>query len=149
MEGFRYHHNAASGKPEADVRVRNPEHLGIIPRVVTHLFEAIRDENRKKKRYAVRCSYVQVYNEQAYDLLNPGSFKGSWNRQAPGQKLGAGLRMRWCKQKEFYLENNFSYQCANAEEVLNHFREGTRNKVWPVNLSVSLKVKLLGWKVIH
>lgn len=138
MEGFRYFCNAASGKPEADVSTKNHEDLGIIPRVVVHLFQAIRDEARRKRRYVVRCSYVQMYNEQAYDLLNPGSFKGSWNQATPARKLGAGLRMRWSKQKEFYLENNFSYQCSNPEEAMQHFREGTKNKVCSELLGASI-----------
>lgn len=129
MEGFNYKRQGSMGKPQAELDAVSVEQLGIIPRVVNHLFQATRRESANSCRCTIRCSHIQVYNEQAYDLLNPTSFKGIRSKEAHGKKLGAGLRMRWCKQKEFYLENNFSYECSSAEEVLGHFKEGIRNKV--------------------
>lgn len=129
MEGFNYKCQGSQGKMQAELHSVSAEQLGIIPRVVDRLFQATKREAVNTHRFTIRCSHVQVYNEQAYDLLNPISFKGIRSKEAHGKKLGAGLRMRWCKQKEFYLENNFSYECSSADEALGYFKEGIRNKV--------------------
>ena len=44
---------------------------GIIPKSVSHIFGAIDEntDNNKGKKYLVRCSYLEVYNEQILDLL--------------------------------------------------------------------------------
>ncbi len=74
-----------------------------------------------------RCSYVQIYKEQAYDLLNPTSIMaaaaGTQQRQGlppPGATAGA-LRMRWSKTEDFYLENLFK---AGHEGTRRHGKRG-------------------------
>ena len=42
---------------------------GIIPRVMTYIFDKI-DERKKEYAYTVYASYMEIYNEKAYDLLN-------------------------------------------------------------------------------
>lgn len=49
------------GKPE------DKELRGIIPNCFAHIFGAI--EQEEGKRYLVRCSYLEIYNEEVYDLL--------------------------------------------------------------------------------
>jgi kinesin family member 1 len=49
------------------------EHQGIVPRCIRLLFELINKE--KNKRFAVQISYLQVYKEKIYDLLNSSSKK--------------------------------------------------------------------------
>ena len=41
---------------------------GIIPKSVRHIFGCIDGENEEKK-YLVRCSYLEIYNENILDLL--------------------------------------------------------------------------------
>eukprot|EP00959_Pyramimonas_sp_CCMP1952_P212315 4442697-Pyramimonas_sp.AAC.1 len=49
------------------------EQRGIIPRALHYLFREI--ESREDREVLVRCSYLEIYNEELYDLLgeNPGS----------------------------------------------------------------------------
>ena len=42
---------------------------GIIPRAFLHIFGAIDAEGHSKK-YLVRCSYLEIYNEKILDLLS-------------------------------------------------------------------------------
>ena len=49
-----------------------PEGRGIIPNCFAHIF-GVMDENRSENaaeiKYLVRCSYLEIYTEDAFDLL--------------------------------------------------------------------------------
>lgn len=52
----------------------NPEEKGLIPRVIDYLFGLASEQSQisqGKIRFNVRCSYLEIYNEQILDLLNP------------------------------------------------------------------------------
>lgn len=51
------------GKPD------DPELRGIIPNSFAHIFGSINDDETSGKRFLVRCSYLEIYNEEVYDLL--------------------------------------------------------------------------------
>ncbi|GMH35183.1 hypothetical protein BSKO_03051 [Bryopsis sp. KO-2023] len=133
MEGFNYRKLNPGSPPEVDFDTTSVEKFGVIPRAIDRLFKATKLNKALDRRFTIRCSHVQVYNEQAYDLLNPSTFGEKFQTRGVGDKgnrrLGAGLRMRWCKHKDFYLENLFSYECSMAGDVLLHFKEGIKNKV--------------------
>lgn len=44
------------------------EHRGIIPNCFAHIFGCI-DQDSQTKKFLVRCSYLEIYNEEVYDLL--------------------------------------------------------------------------------
>ena len=48
--------------------VDNPELKGIIPNAFNHIFGFIKTEGESKK-FLVRCSFVEIYNEEVRDLL--------------------------------------------------------------------------------
>jgi hypothetical protein len=48
---------------------QDPELRGIIPNCFAHIFGCI--QNDSDKRFLVRCSYLEIYNEEVYDLLLP------------------------------------------------------------------------------
>ena len=50
---------------------------GIVPRAVTKLFSEIARRANDGATYEVTVSYVEVYNDQAYDLLFDGANGGS------------------------------------------------------------------------
>ncbi|GFR44638.1 hypothetical protein Agub_g5927, partial [Astrephomene gubernaculifera] len=62
---------AASSAPHADFGATPAEQLGLIPRAVRELFAAV--GRNTERRFTIRCSFVQIYREQVYDLLNPAS----------------------------------------------------------------------------
>ena len=64
------------------------------------------------KHINVTCTFLQIYNEKIYDLLNTSKTKKTnvTDRE--------GLRIRWSKKEEFTVSNLYNFQCHNAEECL-------------------------------
>lgn len=67
---------------------------GLIPRAISSLFKKIR--NHPQSTFMVAVSFLQIYNEKVFDLLNPTSL----NPKNLGSNVG-GLRLRWNKHEEF------------------------------------------------
>lgn len=78
----------------------------------------------------VRCSFVQIYNEQIMDLLNPSHLQqAKRSRTKHHSKARTGLRLRWSAAREFYVENLCVLECESPEQVLAHFHSGLQHKV--------------------
>lgn len=108
LEGYSYDSKLKAVAPEE-------ERVGVIPRLISSLFEKLAAAD-KSIEYTVYVSFLQLYKESIYDLLSPM------------QKYG-GLKMRWNKNDEFYVENLYSYPCFNTEEVMAHYHKGLSNKI--------------------
>ncbi|KAJ9506575.1 hypothetical protein QJQ45_018998 [Haematococcus lacustris] len=56
--------------------IRNYVHRGVIPRAIHHIFHEA--DTRVDKIYKTKVSYLEIYNDQLYDLLapTPGSSEG-------------------------------------------------------------------------
>lgn len=48
----------------------DPEHIGIIPRAIVHIFDGKEADEDKDTIYFVHVSYVEIYNEEIRDLLS-------------------------------------------------------------------------------
>ncbi|KAJ9522033.1 hypothetical protein QJQ45_005071 [Haematococcus lacustris] len=123
----------AHHQPHSDFDGTPEQQLGLVPRAVACLFDAITARSRGWSS-RVTVSFVQLYREQAYDLLNPGSLLGSRGGAAGragrgGAGPGVPLRMRWSRDHEFYLENLFRVECSSAAEVMDQYRAGVASKV--------------------
>jgi hypothetical protein len=56
--------------PASSLEVGGDENQrGIIPRAIRHIFGSI-DAAETGKKFLVRCSYLEIYNEQILDLLS-------------------------------------------------------------------------------
>lgn len=114
MEGYEYDKNL---KPIIKVIPRQDDNqIGLIPRITKNLFDELKKISNHIE-YTVYCTYVQIYKENVYDLLNPAQIKPP------------GLKLRWNKQEEFYVENLFMHPCYSYGEVLSHYNSGIKNKV--------------------
>lgn len=136
MEGFNYNHHNGTAAPSVNSAKPNvkldaqPEQFGLIPRAVAALFSqvaALSSELEKQgtqHQWSVRVSFLQIYKEKVFDLLNPAHiFSNKANEET------TGLRLRWDGTKNgFFVENLFEFECANAEEVMRHYTTGARNK---------------------
>jgi kinesin family protein 4/21/27 len=119
MEGYQYHVNS-KGQPVADIEVGDNE--GVMPRSVRLLFELTKKESALgKKKFTVYCSYLQVYKEKIYDLLNKSHLKRLLTD-------GPGLKLKFVKDY-FHVENLYTFECRSAEDVLALFHFGVKNKV--------------------
>ncbi|KAJ3079354.1 Kinesin- protein 12 [Quaeritorhiza haematococci] len=88
-----------------------PERAGIIPRALRYLFDQIR--KRPGEKFVVRAAYLEIYNEQVQDLLNPSS---------------TSLAVRWSPDRGFYVENLFVVECEVLDDCLAVLEEGVRNR---------------------
>ena len=58
------------GKTHTMMGVANDElQRGIIPRCFSHIFGVMADDLGEGQKYLMRCSYLEIYNEEVYDLL--------------------------------------------------------------------------------
>ena len=89
---------------------------GLIPRGVGALFELIASEQASGQLpggCAVRASYLELYNEQFNDLLNPDS---------------TNLQLRNSPQSGTFVENLLQVDCEGVQDAMMVFAEGTRNR---------------------
>jgi hypothetical protein len=70
---------------------------GITGRLVKLLFKRVA-EQKGHSRYSVSVSFLQIYSEKVYDLLNPASLN---NRSLSITQTMEGLRLRWNKDDQF------------------------------------------------
>ncbi|XP_041349657.1 kinesin-like protein KIF12 isoform X4 [Gigantopelta aegis] len=89
----------------------NPKMFGLIQRSFRYLYKQLKAIGTNK---VLRASYLEVYNEQVIDLLNP-----SHRRY---------LAVRWSKNKGFYVENLFQVQCETLDDLMAVLEEGLRNR---------------------
>ncbi|OUM69855.1 hypothetical protein PIROE2DRAFT_33309, partial [Piromyces sp. E2] len=89
----------------------HPEYYGIMPRSFAYIYEQI--NNNKNKKYSVKATYFEIYNERIKDLLNPE------NKSLP---------VRWCKNRGFYVESLVEQKCGNFDECLKLLELGNSNK---------------------
>ena len=102
--------------------VETGENEGIVPRSVRQIFEIIKQESSLgRKKYVVYCSYLQVYKEKVYDLLNKSHLKRLVTD-------GPGLKVKLVKDV-FTVENLYTFECRSAEDILALYHFGIKNKV--------------------
>ena len=130
MEGYDY--SAKGGRaPTADFERTPPHKLGVTPRAVQLLFDAVAERNAAcaaagdGASLRVMCSYVQVYREQVLDLLNP-ALPTSGDMAARG--VPVGLKLRWARGREFFVDNLYVGEAPTAADALRLFQGGLGHK---------------------
>lgn len=94
-----------SGKTYTMDGVQN--NLGIIPRTVDLLFDSVKNYKRFGWKYVMKATFLEIYNETLYDLLNPNN-----------QDLE--IRMANAKSKtEIYVSNLTEETVTEAEQLFN------------------------------
>ena len=123
MEGYKYKVND-KGVPVPQIdQTQEPENQGLVPRAIDQLFEQIKQStNLQKKKFTVYCSYLQIYKEKIFDLLNKSQLK----RLAVD---GPGLKLKWTKNDQFTVENLYTFECKSPDDVLALYHFGIKNKV--------------------
>lgn len=72
------------------------EERGAIPRVLSYVFDEFRRRS-KKFSYELQVSFIEIYNESAYDLLNDGHSEGNfdqWTKVRPPLPRSCSWRTR-------------------------------------------------------
>ena len=77
-----------------------PEYVGIIPRFINDLFAAINQRKGDGIDFLVRASFVELYNEDFNDLLDPGFKDKSSAIQIRDDPNGGGVVLLGVKEEE-------------------------------------------------
>ncbi|KAD1657700.1 hypothetical protein E3N88_42498 [Mikania micrantha] len=90
---------------------------GMTPRLFKYLFTRIKleEESRRNDRlkYSCKCSFLEIYNEQITDLLEPSS---------------TNLQLREGLKEGVYVENLTEYNVETVDEVLKLLLQGAANR---------------------
>ncbi|XP_061516746.1 kinesin-like protein KIF12 isoform X1 [Anopheles gambiae] len=105
-----------TGPPELFYRKPDPAHEdhGLVFRSFLYLFKLLQE--RKDTNFVLKASFLEIYNEKVIDLLNPGTARKP-------------LAVRWSKKSRgFFVENLFTVDCEELDDLLAVLEEGMRNR---------------------
>ncbi|EXB80276.1 Kinesin-like protein KIF15 [Morus notabilis] len=93
------------------------EDCGLTPRIFEHLFKRIMAEEESRRdeqlKYSCKCSFLEIYNEQITDLLEPSS---------------TNLQLREDLKKGVHVENLTEYNVRNVNDVVKLLLQGAANR---------------------
>ncbi|XP_075527900.1 kinesin-like protein 31E isoform X1 [Dermacentor variabilis] len=105
----------------------NPHEQGIIPRAVQHLFDGItarqqeaRDQGNPPPDFKVNVQFMELYNEEIFDLLGPG--KGT---HYPGRN---SVKIHEDSKGEIYTVGVTVKAVQNAEQVMKCLESGALSR---------------------
>jgi kinesin family member 12 len=83
---------------------------GIIPRSISYLWQNMA---RRQEQYYVKACFIEIYNEQLKDLLNP---------------TANILHCRWNVKSGFFVEDLLVVDCTNIDDLIAVLHEGIKNR---------------------
>ncbi|CAN6338767.1 unnamed protein product [Urochloa humidicola] len=101
----------------SDLDVRPSPDRGMTPRIFEFLFARIRAEEESRRdeklKYSCKCSFLEIYNEQITDLLDPSS---------------TNLQLREDIRKEVYVENLTEFEVGCVSDIIKLLMQGSANR---------------------
>jgi len=91
----------------------NPDLIGVIPRAVQDVFDLA--EQKNVIQLSVYCSFVQIYNEQLFDMLRDAS-------------MMSPLTIREDQRGEIYVQGLSEYNVKNVNDTLQLLRVAEENR---------------------
>nr|XP_018667191.1 kinesin-like protein KIF12 [Ciona intestinalis] len=85
---------------------------GLIQYSFAFLMEKVLEGN--DVNYTVKASYLEIYNEQVQDLLNPLAYES--------------VQVRWSKGQGFHVENLFVREIESLDDLMSVLEDGMRNR---------------------
>ena len=126
MEGYKY---APNEKGLFVPRIEeDSDNVGVVQRCAKLLFEQV-ELARAHRKITIYVSFMQIYNEKIYDLLNTAMFKLKSQLAFGSNAAPQGLKLKWNPQDVYSVENLFTFECASYEQILALFHFGLRHKV--------------------
>jgi len=116
MEHYEYALTDKSSRPKP---IFNNSMDGIVHKGIIELFKQIEEYKAKKDSdFKIFASFLQIYNEKIYDLLN---MKNATDITAP-------LRLRWSKEDQFTVDGLYMGECNNMDNLLMLYNNGIKNR---------------------
>ncbi|OQS04421.1 kinesin [Thraustotheca clavata] len=97
-----------------------PGDSGVIPRAVNSIFQELKTVGLSGAGAVVHCSYMQIYNNQVYDLLQASNV----HEQKPLQVR----EMIKGNAKHIYVSGISEFRVANANDVMQLLKLGSQNR---------------------
>ena len=88
---------------------------GIIPNAFDHIFGYFDDAVNMKKKFLIRCSYLEIYNEQVRDLL--------------GKKIDQKLDLKESPDRGVYVKDLNQCIVKTIPEIESYMEHGTNNRM--------------------
>ena len=92
--------------------INDPESMGIIPRVMSRIFELI-EQASDSIEFAIKVSMLEIYNERIQDLLNP---------------LNNNLKIKESKLAGVYVDECTEIYVSSADEMRETMFLGSQNR---------------------
>nr|KJB32406.1 hypothetical protein B456_005G239700 [Gossypium raimondii] len=100
-----------------DLEVKPSTQRGMTPRIFEFLFARIQAEEEirrdEKLKYNCKCSFLEIYNEQITDLLDPSA---------------TNLLLREDVKKGVYVENLTEFEVQTVSDILKLLSQGSLNR---------------------
>jgi len=92
------------------------DNLGLIPRSIQEVFYYIANQNIDPSKIRVYMSFLQIYNEKIYDLLQDSDFRSP-------------LQIREDKHNGIYCEGLSEYLVATSLDAYTLLKRGEKNRI--------------------
>ncbi|TKY59131.1 Phragmoplast orienting kinesin 2 [Spatholobus suberectus] len=100
-----------------DLDVKPSPHRGMTPRIFEFLFARIQAEEESRRdenlKYNCKCSFLEIYNEQITDLLDPSS---------------TNMLLREDVKKGVYVENLSEFEVQSVSDIIRLLIQGSSNR---------------------
>ncbi|KAJ4963751.1 hypothetical protein NE237_023690 [Protea cynaroides] len=100
-----------------DLEIKPTPNRGMTPRIFEFLFARIRAEEESRRdeklKYNCKCSFLEIYNEQITDLLDP---------------LSTNLLLREDIKNGVYVENLTEFEVHTVTDILTLLSQGAANR---------------------
>ena len=128
MEGYKYTKSAkGSFEPQIE-QAMSTNQVGLVQRCTRQLMKSL-SKRTNDRRLTVNVSYLQLYNEKIYDLLNRDMFKPQKKGKMVFNMRGDdGLKLKWNQYDVYTVENLLNVECESVDEILHLFHYGLQNK---------------------
>ena len=88
----------------------NNKFSGIMPKSIKYIWSTV---GNRQQKYYIKVSFLEIYNEQINDLLNP---------------TNTNLQIRWDKKQGFFVEGLLVIECKKPQDIVEIILQGTKNR---------------------
>ena len=88
----------------------NDKYSGIMPKSINYIWSTV---GKRKEKFYIKVSFLEIYNEQINDLLNIGN---------------TNLQIRWDQNQGFFVEGLLVIECKKPEDIVEVILQGMKNR---------------------